>query len=332
MKKIIGYILGLVLLFAGFSSQAQTFKGYLYRRASVTTQDTVIGFKALNSANDYYAYFATDYLGNAIIYGSSDDILLNGNVTIGASSGTRKFNIVETVDAATPMVFIENTVASGKASILFRSSSPSPDHNWVIGSNGDDDTFVFTNGSTMGSTDVMLFYGATNYVQVTGKLGVGRIPTAYPLEVAGNIRAVSGHVLFSAGYGAVDMIEAQYGFFPRDGSDQLTIKTADTVRMLINSTGNVGINDVTPTEGTLTVGGTGYFSDTLTTNGLVVKVYTTNVSNPPTDAELDAAFGTPAAVGTGWTAIIDDNAGGVNIYRVVSSGTVWGIFTAVIAL
>ena len=167
---------------------------------------------------------------------------------------------------------------------------------------------------------------------VTGKLGVGRIPTAYPFEVAGNIRAVSGHVLFSANYGVVDMIEAQYGFFPRDASDNLTIKTANTVRMLINSTGNVGINDVTPSEGTLTVGGTGYFSDILTTNGLVVKVYTTNVSNPPTDAELDAAFGTPATVGTGWSAIIDDNAGGVNIYRVVSSGTVWGIFTAVIAL
>lgn len=199
------------------------------------------------------------------------------------------------------------------------------------------DLTVLNNMTVAGTltVDTLISTGGGSFaddVNVTGKLGVGRIPTAYPLEVAGNIRAVSGHVLFSAGYGAVDMIEAQYGFYPRDGSDQLTIKTANTVRMLINSTGNVGINDVTPSEGTLTVGGTGYFSDILTTNGLVVKVYTTNVSNPPTDAELDAAFGTPATVGTGWSAIIDDNAGGVNIYRVVSSGTVWGIFTAVIAL
>jgi hypothetical protein len=50
---------------------------------------------------------------------------------------------------------------------------------------------------------------------------------------------------------------------------------------------------------------------------------TANVSNPPTDAELDSAFGTPASVGAGYSAILDDNAAGTNVYMVSSDGTNW---------
>ena len=48
-----------------------------------------------------------------------------------------------------------------------------------------------------------------------------------------------------------------------------------------------------------------------------------NVSNPPTDAELDTAFGTPASVGTGFTRIVDDADGDANVYLVTSNGTSW---------
>jgi len=54
-----------------------------------------------------------------------------------------------------------------------------------------------------------------------------------------------------------------------------------------------------------------------------INAYTTDVSNPPTDAELDAAFGTPAAVGAGFTVLIDDAGGDANDYLVVSNGTSW---------
>jgi hypothetical protein len=37
-----------------------------------------------------------------------------------------------------------------------------------------------------------------------------------------------------------------------------------------------------------------------------------NVSSPPTDAELDTAFGTPAAVGEGFVALLDDNNAATN--------------------
>ena len=53
------------------------------------------------------------------------------------------------------------------------------------------------------------------------------------------------------------------------------------------------------------------------------RVSTANVSNPPTDAELDTAFGTPATVGAGFTVIVDDNAAGTNEYLVWSDGTNW---------
>ena len=53
------------------------------------------------------------------------------------------------------------------------------------------------------------------------------------------------------------------------------------------------------------------------------NVYTINVSNPPTDAELDAAFGTPADVGEGWYCWIDDNNLGLTIWHVASVNTQW---------
>jgi len=54
---------------------------------------------------------------------------------------------------------------------------------------------------------------------------------------------------------------------------------------------------------------------------------TANTANPPTDAQLDAALGTPAAVGTGFLALLDDNGAGANVYLLASDGTNWWIAT-----
>lgn len=50
---------------------------------------------------------------------------------------------------------------------------------------------------------------------------------------------------------------------------------------------------------------------------------TANVSNPPTDAELDSALGTPASVGAGYQCLLDDNGADTNVYLVISNGTSW---------
>jgi hypothetical protein len=50
---------------------------------------------------------------------------------------------------------------------------------------------------------------------------------------------------------------------------------------------------------------------------------TINVSNPPTDAELDAAYGTPATVGSDFFRVVDDNDANTSVYLVHSNGTSW---------
>jgi len=58
-------------------------------------------------------------------------------------------------------------------------------------------------------------------------------------------------------------------------------------------------------------------------------VDTSNVSNPPTQAELTAIFGTPATVGAGFTVYLDDNGADTNFYQIVSSGSSWFILSGV---
>jgi len=52
-------------------------------------------------------------------------------------------------------------------------------------------------------------------------------------------------------------------------------------------------------------------------------VSTANVSNPPTDAELDSAFDTPANLPTGFIGLVDDNGAGTNFWVVVADGSAW---------
>lgn len=58
-----------------------------------------------------------------------------------------------------------------------------------------------------------------------------------------------------------------------------------------------------------------------TSVGIRLPVYTDNVNNPPTDADLDTAIGAPSTKGKGFMAIVDDNDAGTNVYLVVSTGT-----------
>lgn len=49
----------------------------------------------------------------------------------------------------------------------------------------------------------------------------------------------------------------------------------------------------------------------------------TNVSDPPTEAEIIAIFGTAAAAGSGFVGYINDNNGNTKIWQVASTGTKW---------
>lgn len=52
-------------------------------------------------------------------------------------------------------------------------------------------------------------------------------------------------------------------------------------------------------------------------------VSNTNVSNPPTKAQITSAFGLPASVGDGFVGVIDDNGSGTTLWLCVSKGSEW---------
>jgi hypothetical protein len=54
--------------------------------------------------------------------------------------------------------------------------------------------------------------------------------------------------------------------------------------------------------------------------GIRTKISNANVSNPPTDAQLDSAFGDPTTKGTGWIGVLDDAGAGTNVYFVYTTG------------
>lgn len=60
-----------------------------------------------------------------------------------------------------------------------------------------------------------------------------------------------------------------------------------------------------------------------TAAGVRTKVSTANVDAPPTDAQLDSAFGAPSTVGAGFMAVVDDNNAHTVEYLVWSDGTKW---------
>lgn len=87
----------------------------------------------------------------------------------------------------------------------------------------------------------------------------------------------------------------------------------------------------TPAAGEVLVYDTSDFiNQTLDEAGIIAWLGkdTSDVSNPPTDAELDSAFGEPGTVGDAM-GILDDNNAGTNIYLCVSDGTNW--FTVTLA-
>ena len=55
--------------------------------------------------------------------------------------------------------------------------------------------------------------------------------------------------------------------------------------------------------------------------GVQTKYAVDDVADPPTDAQLDTAFGDPTTVGSGFVGILDDNDGGTDCYICWTTGT-----------
>ena len=94
--------------------------------------------------------------------------------------------------------------------------------------------------------------------------------------------------------------------------------TASMVAYLTALQADILVTNVCDKIDTETISGLWLFSA-----GLRTKVSEDNTDNPPTDAQLDTAFGEPATVGKGFIGILNDAAGGTNEYLCWSDGTSW---------
>jgi hypothetical protein len=54
-----------------------------------------------------------------------------------------------------------------------------------------------------------------------------------------------------------------------------------------------------------------------------IQYKTNNVSNPPTDAELDTVYGVPSTHPAGFTSLLNDNGGGTDVYLVTTDSVNW---------
>jgi len=76
--------------------------------------------------------------------------------------------------------------------------------------------------------------------------------------------------------------------------------------------------------GVYSAAGLNYFAERAQfVGGLRTKYSEANVSDPPTDAELDSAFGTPATVGSGFVGVLDDNSDDTDVWLCYTSDTSW---------
>lgn len=76
-------------------------------------------------------------------------------------------------------------------------------------------------------------------------------------------------------------------------------------------------------DGTRQVWLAGGLTGVNTNSNIKQAMHTDDVSDPPTDAELDGIYGTPATVGAGFHSAIDDDGAGAKVWRVWSDGTNW---------
>jgi len=157
--------------------------------------------------------------------------------------------------------------------------------------------------------------GATNnYAYYTGQ------STGYSFYGAGaGILFTTGNIQLNGNLSILDEHGCEFLNFVHTNSavNEITITNAATGTTLQGPTisatgGDTNISII------LTPKGTGVVS---AISGIRTKRAVTNTANPPTDAELDTAFGDPTVVGSGYVGILDDNDGGTAVYLCFTTGT-----------
>ena len=269
------------------------------------TSATGIRFKAVDDTTDIRAKAAifferTDAGGvgslHLAVEGTNDDSnvdLTDARLTIDSSG-----DVTLTGDLTTTGEIVggDLTITSSTPMLTFNDTD---DDVYVLTTEGDDNFHIYNN-----------IAGENLFLKLFTKDGDGTDTTSLQIFGVGTTASHNNNealkIEYNTGYTLFQIISSASGTGTRRPLRLSADSTGGSDQLLLDTSGNVSMS------GSLTV-----------TGGVILPVDTSDVANPPTDAQLDTAFGTPASVGAGWTAYIDDNGAGTAFYQVVSDGTNW---------
>ena len=178
-------------------------------------------------------------------------------------------------------------------------------------------TMVFSGQPSAGDNFVV---NATTFTEgAEWSLGVDLAATLAAIVAEINTGAESANA--HAYDNGVDTVTVEWLTKGTAGNSIVFTTTLDTAT--IDGAGTLGgaVTGVAANPGVVLIDNSGKMDASI--SGINSKISVANVSSPPTDAELDSEFGTPATVGPGFTAILDDNGAGTAVYLIASDGTNW---------
>ncbi len=160
----------------------------------------------------------------------------------------------------------------------------------------------------------------------TGSSVIGLLGSVYTNASIGNIpQAIGVHSLFSFETGANDTITNAYGFKSEINQWSVGNTQVDTFYSFYSS--NDESDNISKFYHFYGSGDyPSYFG-----GSMIQKVYTYDVHNPPSTAELETFFGPAEQAGAGFNVFINDNDESSFFYHVISDGNAWWVFTASIA-
>lgn len=134
---------------------------------------------------------------------------------------------------------------------------------------------------------------------------------------------------FLLGSGATTKLQFRdTGIFLHSNADGELTVFADS-KVIVGTAGNIELGDGTQrdmhphTTLKIDLGSFSKWYNEGWIHQLHVQQDVSDVSDPPTDAELDSAFGTPASLGRGFIATLDDNDANTDVWLVYTSDASW---------
>ena len=222
--------------------------------------------------NTYFGFSGNDTF--SLITGGSSRLHVNssGNVGIGTTSPSAKLQISTTMTSSpTSNIFLDvdgsNTTGGGGSIIFGTSATAGSTTSYNAKITGTRVAGGLGGDSELGFWTTLVSDTTTAQQRMTitkeGNVGIGTTSPDYNLDVNGDV-GINGYIYHNGD-------DSRIGF---EGNDAIRMYTANSVRLQINSTGNVGIGTTSPSE-KLHVNGNGLFNGGLTVGDSAADTFIT---------------------------------------------------------